>query len=491
MNLQAWAMQGLIDGALALGAATIIWLLAGKKLPPRFGAWLFGLAMFKGAIPLPVELPWLPAFHLDSPLAAEVLPSWALKAVPAPMAAGASTSSWSLLAVLWGCGVSLGIMRLAWLYQRTRRLRAKSMPCRAGEEWDIECRVVDGLHAPAVTGLWRPVVLLPIGLDQRLSAAQMRWMIAHEVAHARSGDLVWELLSSLLRIVCFFNPAVWLAAAQAERLREVACDEAALSLAKVSRQDSAEGFIRLIEWSRELPRLRLAGAGMSSAGREAGRRVRALVSMPGARLKPRWQWILGAAAVLAVLPGYRLAHAEDEPEAARIAALERRVRELETQLQSKSRLERLRERAASLAHARVKADEARFSVAELREIERLYQEAKQKETGVDIAAAFAPLIERFPASNRAGCAVLLLARLSSGPERAALLARAASQHAGDYFLDGTNVGGVARLMQAQDAQDPAEARKWREEILSRFAEELDFGAVPLADLIPPTTAKQP
>jgi beta-lactamase regulating signal transducer with metallopeptidase domain len=492
MTLSEWALHGVIDGSVALAVVGVIWFVAGNRLPPRLGAWLFGLAMLKGAVPLPVELAWLPTHPMESIPMSETLPVAMEAAVKTGAESMVLAHSWTVMQVAgyaWLIGVLVGLVRLAWLCVRTRRLCASSRPW-SGESWGVECRVVAGLHAPAVTGLLRPVVLLPDGLEQRLTADQMRWVIAHEVAHARAGDLVWELLTALLRVVCFFNPALWIASMQAARLRELACDEEALTLARVSRHESAQGFIALIEWAQTRPTLQLAGAGMSSAGREAGRRVKALASIPRVRMTSRNQSLLAVISFILALPGYRLVHAEAESEAARVVTLERRIAELEAQLQTKSRLERLRERATSRAHARSKADEDRYSADALREIERLYQEGKQKASRAEVAAAFTPLMEQFAESNRAGCAVLLLARLSSGAERAALLKRAVSQHSADYFLDGTNVGGVARLMLAEEATDSADIDKWRAEITASYAEELDFGAVPIADLLQPSTTKK-
>ena len=60
-------------------------------------------------------------------------------------------------------------------------------------------------------GLIRPHVLLPVGLAEELSPPQLRWVLLHELAHVRRGDLWVLLLQRVVQAVYFFNPAVWLA----------------------------------------------------------------------------------------------------------------------------------------------------------------------------------------------------------------------------------------------------------------------------------------
>lgn len=501
-----WALAGLIDGAVALALVAVAWGIFGRWFPPRLGAWLFAVVMLKCVVPLPVELGLARSFNssdfwpLQDWIAEGAIPA-ASMAVASVSEAGGAGLTWPRICVLaWVVCVVLGVVRFVWLAIRTRRLVSKSRPAsidaealvaRAGCRGPVAIRVSSALHSPVVAGIRRPVVMLPEGIESRLSSGQLRWAIAHELAHVRSRDLVWQFAETMLRVVLFFNPVVWIASAQAARLRERACDEAALKAAGISRRLSAEGFIALVEWASVHRRVALAGLGMGAAGREARSRVRRLASGPARGPGARGQAFFSLICLAIALPSYRVVEAQSE--AARIKELEKRVADLEQQLKAKSRLEALRERAIQRAHERARAEERRFSAEQLREIERLYQEAKRADTGEGLARGFQPLLDRFPSANRTGCAILLMARVTQGEAREALLKRAIREHGDACFLDGTNVGGVARLMLAQDAGAAGradEARRLRDEIAKGFSNELDFGAVPLVDVISaPTTSR--
>src|SRR5579875_3997136 len=101
---------------------------------------------------------------------------------PRPPAAGPVSSPLeAVLWTVWGCGF-LGIS-VSWWF-RWWRLRAT---VRAGSQihLNLPIRAVSSptLLEPGVFGVFRPVVLLPEGILNRLTAAQLRGVIAHELCH--------------------------------------------------------------------------------------------------------------------------------------------------------------------------------------------------------------------------------------------------------------------------------------------------------------------
>ena len=95
-----------------------------------------------------------------------------------------------------------------------------------GVEKQIGLRVSRrGGASPAVCGLLKPVILLPHGLDSNLSYSQLRLILMHELAHIKRDDLWVNLLQTILQIVYFYNPLLWLANWMIRRVREQAVDE--------------------------------------------------------------------------------------------------------------------------------------------------------------------------------------------------------------------------------------------------------------------------
>src|SRR5438034_9907891 len=78
---------------------------------------------------------------------------------------------------------------------------------------------------PAVCGLWRPVILVPHELADKLSALQLRAALLHELAHIKRGDVLVHYAQTLLQILYWWHPLLWLANARIRHAREQAVDE--------------------------------------------------------------------------------------------------------------------------------------------------------------------------------------------------------------------------------------------------------------------------
>jgi hypothetical protein len=92
----------------------------------------------------------------------------------------------------------------------------------------IPILVTDAVRAPALHGIFRPRILIPPGWCDVLKPEEIRLTIAHELAHARRRDLLVEAVMHLAVTLHWFNPFAWLAARQARRDCELACDERVL-----------------------------------------------------------------------------------------------------------------------------------------------------------------------------------------------------------------------------------------------------------------------
>jgi len=78
---------------------------------------------------------------------------------------------------------------------------------------------------PGVVGWWRPVLLLPAGIEQRVSSAQLAAIVEHELHHMRRRDSLTATVHMLVEIVFWFYPVVWWIGSRLVEERERACDE--------------------------------------------------------------------------------------------------------------------------------------------------------------------------------------------------------------------------------------------------------------------------
>lgn len=79
-------------------------------------------------------------------------------------------------------------------------------------------------NGPLVTGLFRPIVLLPAWFEADYDDAQQRAALAHELTHVKRGDL-WALQLAELFVAClWFNPLAYIAREAFRTDQEAACD---------------------------------------------------------------------------------------------------------------------------------------------------------------------------------------------------------------------------------------------------------------------------
>ena len=84
----------------------------------------------------------------------------------------------------------------------------------------------DARHAaPAVSGIFHPCILLPIGMDRLLNRREFDAVLLHELAHARRRDNLIRVLYELSLCAVWFHPLLWLAGARMALYRELSCDE--------------------------------------------------------------------------------------------------------------------------------------------------------------------------------------------------------------------------------------------------------------------------
>lgn len=97
------------------------------------------------------------------------------------------------------------------------------------------------VKVPMVTGLLKPVILLPVGLMANLPVEQVESILLHELAHIRRRDFMVNLAQSFAEVLFFFNPAVlWLSSLLREE-REHCCDDMAIAVT-----NSKTGYIQAL-----------------------------------------------------------------------------------------------------------------------------------------------------------------------------------------------------------------------------------------------------
>ncbi len=147
------------------------------------------------------------------------------------------------LLILWLIGSLAVVLMLAVRSIRfATRMRSASRPLSVEEQSQIgaRCTALAGSattsvrinasdSGPAVTGMFRPLLLLPRDFFSRYSHDQQILILQHEQQHLRRHDLLWLYLARIYRCLFWFNPLVYLAERYLQLDQELSCDEKVLA----------------------------------------------------------------------------------------------------------------------------------------------------------------------------------------------------------------------------------------------------------------------
>ncbi|MGK0365675.1 MAG: bla regulator protein BlaR1, partial [Saprospiraceae bacterium] len=113
------------------------------------------------------------------------------------------------------------------------------------------------VKVPMTIGYLKPIILLPVGLINHLSLEQTEAVLAHELAHIARKDYLFNILQSVMEVLFYFNPAVWLISSHIRRERENCCDDIAVRVCGNSL-NYVKALVSVEEVSKRLPHLAMA-----------------------------------------------------------------------------------------------------------------------------------------------------------------------------------------------------------------------------------------
>ncbi|MHC4519135.1 MAG: M56 family metallopeptidase [Planctomycetota bacterium] len=194
---------------------------------------------------------------------------------------------------LWLVGVLVFVALLVQRIFFVRALVLQSQPaasplremldrCRAqiGVEREIELRVSPDTLSPAVCGLVRPTILMPANLLAKLSPEALEAVLIHELAHIKRGDLWINSAQTVLQIVYFYNPFLWLANAIVRGIREQAVDEMVLVALGAEAKSYSRTLIDVAQMAFFRASLALRLIGVAESKRSLERRIRHMIARP-------------------------------------------------------------------------------------------------------------------------------------------------------------------------------------------------------------------
>ena len=210
-----------------------------------------------------------------------------------------------LLPWFWCAGVLFMLVRLIGGWWMLRKLdhqqssplpdswqqRAEPIRVALGISRQVSIRLIEKMGVPFTARVWRPIVWMPVSILTLMTPEQIEALIAHELAHIRRLDWIWNSLQCVIEAVLFYHPAVWWLNRRIRQERENACDDLAVAV--------CGDAIVLAEALASLERVRMPGhmLALSADGGSLMQRITRLLS-PDTPVRIRWGVPIGLTALL-------------------------------------------------------------------------------------------------------------------------------------------------------------------------------------------------
>lgn len=137
----------------------------------------------------------------------------------------------------------------------------------------VKLKLSSAVDTPCVSGVFRPVLLLPEESPRYLDGRQLRHVFLHELIHVKHNDIAVNWLASALQCLHWFNPLVWLAFRMMRNDRENVCDmEVLVFLGSNERFNYGDTLVK-INSSLPLPTLPTVELGMTSSAAQLRSRL--------------------------------------------------------------------------------------------------------------------------------------------------------------------------------------------------------------------------
>lgn len=267
----AWMLTRLLRSSRAR-VRFAVWMTASIKFLIPFALLVYlGRHLSKPVLQPRLSTPFYTVIEEISQPFTRAVPSTAGPAVPAHSLAA---NSWLpvVLAAVWLCGCLVMLTRWLRQWNTARRLVREAVALNQGREVralrdaesamqtrrPVPILLTHKAVEPGVFGFFRPVLIWPAGLSQRLDDAHVRSIIAHELEHVRHCDNMAAAIHAAVEAFLWFHPLLHWMGKKMNEERERACDESVLAQSN-QPEKYAEGILKVCAFCLDAPLPCVAG----------------------------------------------------------------------------------------------------------------------------------------------------------------------------------------------------------------------------------------
>ena len=297
--VMTWLLSATLKGSIVIAFAMLLRGVVRGRIASRWMHALLLIAVVRLLMPVAPEASFsifnlapgtdlvAPAplfFERPAPLPRQPLPLRVPLEAPAPRL---DRTTIALLAA-WAAGCAFVLLRA---FARSRALRRLlrdrteiALPlvdeCRAalGVRRRVRAFETAAVATPSLHGWLRPMLLLPRGFTGTFSPEQLRFVLLHELAHLRRGDVLVNWLTTFAQALHWFNPLVHLAAARLAEERELACDALALERLGADERSAYGGTVLAVLDRMRQPSPAPGLVGMTATHQQLKRRIQMIAA---------------------------------------------------------------------------------------------------------------------------------------------------------------------------------------------------------------------
>ncbi len=210
--------------------AVMIFRLIARRIPRWIICLSWGLVAIRLICPFSLESPFsLVPSHEVIPKLILSEPHYKLNIMTEaelPDAYGFRNILMTELDVIWICGVFGLLFYVMIINLRLREHLKESVLLQK------KIYLCDHVLSPFIFGFFCPHIYLPSGINE----SDMKYVIAHEMAHLQRKDYIWKMMAFFILTIYWFNPLNWVAFILFCRDIELACDEKVIKNLSVSEK---------------------------------------------------------------------------------------------------------------------------------------------------------------------------------------------------------------------------------------------------------------
>jgi uncharacterized protein (TIGR03435 family) len=192
------------------------------------------------------------------------------------------------LGTIWLCGVLVVLAIWGVRWRQVAKTLRQAVRVEDGREWEILRRLQKAMGAggqipllmsqklmePGMFGIFRPVLIWPQRLSERLDDEHTEAILAHELGHAQRRDNLTAVIHMAVEAAFWFHPLVWWMERRMVEERERACDEAVVEMG--SRPGIyAESLLKACRFCVESPLVCVSGI----TGADLSKRVLSIMTL--------------------------------------------------------------------------------------------------------------------------------------------------------------------------------------------------------------------